>query len=157
MDAEDRSRLRQMLTEQRVLALGVVVDGEPVVGLVPYAVVPDFSALVVQASRLARHSQGLKDGARWSGVVHEPLAEDADPLQVARLVVEGDVAPVQPSDPEFEAASRAFLARVPGAAQTLALGDFGLYRLALSGGRLILGFGRALNLSRSHFVGLAGL
>ena len=52
---EDRSRLRDLLTGQRLLALGVIVEDQPVVGLVPYAVAPDFGALFVQASRLARH------------------------------------------------------------------------------------------------------
>jgi hypothetical protein len=37
----------------------------------------------------------------------------------------------------------------------LALPDFSLYRLEIRGGRLILGFGQALNLSRDHFRDLA--
>jgi hypothetical protein len=46
---------------------------------------------------------------------------------------------------------RAFLRRFPQAATTLELPDFTLYRLELLGGRMVLGFGRALNLSASHF------
>jgi hypothetical protein len=152
---EERSRFRQLLTGPRVLAPAVVVDGEPVAGLVPYAVTSDFSALVVQASKLARHSQGLKAGGRWSGVLHEAPGPEEDPLQVARLTLEGVVHPVHQADAGYQAVAGAFLARVPGASQTLALGDFGLFRLELGGGRLILGFGRALNLSRAHFTDLA--
>lgn len=154
MTPEDRSRLKELLSGQRLLALGVVVEGQAVVGLVPYAVAPDYSALIVQASRLARHSQGLKAGGRWSGAVHEPDSPESDPLQIARLSLEGDVVPLAGGDPSFEAAARAFLARFPSAAVTLSLPDFTLYRLQLDGGRLILGFGHALNLSRSIFLDL---
>jgi hypothetical protein len=37
---------------------------------------------------------------------------------------------------------------------TLQLPDFVLYRLDIRGGRMVLGFGRALNLSLDHFKGL---
>jgi putative heme iron utilization protein len=144
------------LTGQRLLALAVVVDGEPVAGLVPYVVAADFAALYIQASRLARHTRGLDTGGRWSGVVHEPDSQEQDPLQVARLVLEGDVTRLDGESPDFKDAARAFLRRFPAAAMTLQLADFALYRLALESGRLILGFGQAYNLSRSHFAELAG-
>jgi putative heme iron utilization protein len=38
---------------------------------------------------------------------------------------------------------------------TLQLPDFTLYRLEIRGGRMVLGFGRALNLSGEHFRALA--
>ncbi len=59
------------------------------------------------------------------------------------------------AQPEFQPAARAFLARFPGAAMTLALPDFTLYRLNVEGGRLVLGFGHALNLSASLLHDLA--
>jgi len=151
---EDRSRLQELLTGQRLLALGVAVEGRAVVGLVPYALAPGGGALLVQASRLAPHSGGLGAGARWSGVIHEPDSPGSDPLQIPRLVLEGVVQPVTAKDSAFESAARAFLTRFPSAAMTLSLPDFTLYRLALEGGRLILGFGRALNLSKSSFKDL---
>lgn len=151
MTPEDRSNLEKLLVGQRLIAVGLVVDGEPVVGLLPYAVAADRSALYVQASRLARHSEGLRAGARWSGVVQEPDSPETDPLQVPRLVLEGAVTPLVDGSPEFETGARAFVSRFPGAAMTLSLPDFTLYRLGLEGGRMILGFGRALNLSASHF------
>ena len=155
MRDEDRSRLRDLLAGQRLLALGVVVDAEPVVGLVPYAMASDFGALYVQASRLARHSQGLKEGGRWSGTIHEPDGPAKDPLQIPRVVLEGTVGVLAGAQPEFQPAARAFLARFPAAAMTLALPDFSLYRLNVEGGRLVLGFGHALNLSASLLHDLA--
>ena len=151
MTPEDQSKLEKLLFGQRLIALALVVDGEPVVGLLPYAVAVDRSALYVHASRLARHSEGLKAGARWSGAIHEPDSAGTDPLQVPRLILEGSVTPLVEGSPELELGARAFLSRFPGAALTLSLPDFTLHRLGLEGGRMILGFGRALNLSASHF------
>jgi putative heme iron utilization protein len=152
---EDRSRLREILAVQRLLALAVVVDGDPAVGLLPYAMAPDFGSLYVQASRLARHSRGLKAGGRWSGAIHEPDAPEKDPLQIPRVVLEGRIEVLAGPQPEFQPAARAFLARFPGAAMTLSLPDFALYRLDVEGGRLVLGFGHALNLSASLLRELA--
>jgi hypothetical protein len=155
MTPEDTARLGGLLLGQRLLALGVVADGEPIVGLLPYAVAEDRTALLVQASRLARHSRGLVAGAAWSGVIHEPDSADTDPLQVARLQLEGVVDPLRGDRTEFRTAARAFLGRFPLAAATLQLPDFTLHRLEIRGGRMVLGFGRALNLSGDHFRDLA--
>jgi hypothetical protein len=155
MNPEDAARLRELLLGQRLVALGVVVEGEPVVGLLPYAVAGDRRALYVQASALARHSRGLAAGARWSGVVHEQDGEALDPLRVPRLQLDGIVEPLTGQHAEFAAAARAFLTRFPQAAETLQLADFGLFRLELHGGRMVLGFGQAINLSRGHFEALA--
>jgi putative heme iron utilization protein len=156
MTPEDSARLGGLLLGQRLVALGVVADGEPIVGLLPYAVADDRSALIVQSSSLARHSRGLGAGAPWSGMIHVPDTAGADPLQVPRLQLEGVVDPLQGDRPEFQPAARAFLARFPQAATTLQLADFTLYRLEIRGGRMVLGFGRALNLSADHFRHLAG-
>ena len=151
MTREDSARLGGLLLGQRVVSLGVVVEGQPVVGLLPYAVSADRSALIVQASALARHSKGLVAAAAWSGVIHEPDAAGTDPLQIPRLQLEGVVDPLRADRPEREPAARAFLHRFPHAAMTLQLPDFTLYRLQIQGGRMVLGFGRAQNLSASHF------
>jgi putative heme iron utilization protein len=156
MTPEDAARLGRLLLGQRLVALGVVADGEPIVGLLPYAVTEDGTTLVVQSSSLARHSKGLVAGAPWSGMIHEPDSAETDPLQVARLQIEGVVDPLRGDRPEFQPAARAFLARFAGAATTLELPDFTLYRLEIRSGRMVLGFGRALNLSRDHFRDLAG-
>jgi heme iron utilization protein len=155
MTPEDAARLGGMLLGQRLLALGVVAEGEPIVGLLPYAVSGDRTALIVQSSSLARHSRGLLPGALWSGIIHEPDSAETDPLQVPRLQLEGVVDPLSGDRPEFQPSARAFLARFPQAARTLPLPDFTLHRLEIRTGRMVLGFGRALNLSGDHFGDLA--
>ncbi len=151
MTPEDSARLGGLLLGQRLVALGVVAEGEPIVGLLPYAVTDDRAALIVQSSSLARHAKGLVAGAPWSGMIHEPDTAGTDPLQVPRLQLEGVVDPLRGDRPEFQPSARAFLGRFPQAAVTLQLPDFTLYRLEIQGGRMVLGFGRALNLSGDHF------
>lgn len=155
MNAEDQALLRSLLVDQRLAAVGLVVEGEPVVGLLPFTVSEDFSALVVQASKLARHSRGLLQGAPFSAVIHRPDAPDADALQTPRVLLEGEVETLQ-DEAGREAATRAYLARFRSAAMTLSLPDFSVYRLRMRAGRLVVGFGRALNLDSSHFRDLAG-
>lgn len=154
MTPEDSARLGELLLGQRLVALGVVAEGAPIVGLLPYAVSPDRASLIVQSSSLARHSKGLAAGAVWSGVIHEPDSADTDPLQVPRLQLEGVVDPLRGDRPEFPPLASAFLARFPQAAMTLQLPDFTLHRLEIRSGRMVLGFGRALNLAGDHFRGL---
>jgi hypothetical protein len=155
MTPEDSARLGGLLLGQRLVALGVVAEGEPIVGLLPYAVADDRTALIVQSSRLARHSRGLVAGGPWSGMIHEPDSEDKDPLQVPRLQLEGVVDPLAGDRPGFRPAARAFLGRFPQAAMTLQLPDFTLHRLEIRDGRMVLGFGRAVNLALDHLRGLA--
>lgn len=156
MSPEDRALLKSLLVDERLLALGLVTGGEPLAGLLPFAVAEDFSALYVQASHLARHARGLTPGARFSGVVHRADRPDADPLQVPRVILEGVVDPLGGDRPEREPALRAFVGRFPAAAMTLALPGFSLYRLDIEGGRVVAGFGSALDLSPADFRGLAG-
>ena len=151
MDDADRVLLRDLLRGQRLLALAVVVDGEPVAGLVPFLAAPDLSALAIHVSRLARHSSGLGEGAVWSAVVHVPDSAAVDPLQVPRAVLHGRSRQIEDAD-VLRAIGRGWVSRFPGAEATMGLGDFTFFSLDIEGGRLISGFGRAHNLSADHFA-----
>jgi heme iron utilization protein len=150
MDDADLILLRDLLRDQRLLALAVVVGGEPVAGLVPFLGAPDLAALVVHVSALAPHSAGLGNGAPWSGVVHVPDAREVDPLRVPRVVVHGHARRIQDAR-VLDAIGQAWVERFPSAAQTVGLGDFAFVSLDIEGGRLIGGFATARNLSPSHF------
>ena len=155
MDDRDRALLRELLAHQRVLSLAVLVEGRPYAGLLPFAARPDFSAVLVHASDLARHSKGLVPGAPFGVVIHLPDRVDADPLQLPRVTLEGTVAALERGTPEYESGRELYLARFPGSAQTFALGDFRLYELAFESGRLIAGFGRARSVSPRILADLA--
>jgi putative heme iron utilization protein len=151
MDHQGLVLLRDLLRKERLLSLAVVVEGEPVAGLVPFLAAPDFSALAVHVSGLARHTRGLGEGAPWSGVVHVPDTAEMDALQVPRAVLQGHARRLEDGD-VLDAIARMWTRRFPGAEATLGLGDFAFFSLDLEGGRLIGGFGQARNLSREHFA-----
>jgi putative heme iron utilization protein len=157
-DAMDRDVLlaiREMLGGHRVLSLAVTVDGSPDASLLPYAVRPDFGAVYVQASGLARHARGLQPGATVGVLIHAGDDPAGDPLQIARLTVQATVAVLDKDGPAFAEASRRFIGRFSAAEMTLAMDDFNLYELTLGRGRFVAGFARALNIGPDTFAEIA--
>jgi putative heme iron utilization protein len=153
---DDVTILRDLLTEQRVLALGVVVDDAPYVGLLPFAMRPGFDAALIHASKLAKHTEGLTTGARFSALVHASDHPDADPLQLPRVTLTGTVERLDAAGGDYKAGRTLYLARFPGSEMTFRLGDFHLYALQIEGGRLVAGFGRARNLTPRLLAEAAG-
>jgi hypothetical protein len=148
MESLERDLLRTLLTRERVLSLGVLVDGKPVVGVLPFLAMPEPGSLLVHASRLARHSQGLFAGAAFGAAIQAPHDPDGDPLRVPRFTFEGRVEAL--SGAETEDAGQAWLARFESAALTVDLGDFSFWRLRIETGRLVVGFGRAFNIGQGQ-------
>jgi len=155
MDASSLRLLRHLLADTRLLSLAVLVDGEPLAGVVPFLAAPDLASLVVHVSRLARHTAGLDSGAPWSGALQEPDRPELDALAVPRLVLSGRVVPVP--EAELEALRAAWGERFPSAAMTLGLGDFGFRRLAIASGRLVAGFGQAASVAARALAEAAAL
>jgi putative heme iron utilization protein len=151
MDADVLRAIGGMLTARKVLCLAAVIDGEPAASLLPFVVSPDFGAVLVQASALAKHSRALQPGAGVGLLFHEPDTDDVDPLQLPRLSVQATVATLERGTGEFDAARRAFEERLPSAAMTLDLADFTLYRLELGRGRYVAGFAQAYNVGPDTF------
>ncbi len=151
MTQEVLDAIRSLLEGQRVLSLAVLVDGEPEAGLLPYAVRDDFGAVLIQASGLARHARGLREGSQVGLLVHDPDAPDADPMQLPRLTVQASVHVLEKGTEPFARAAARFIARFPTAAMTLELGDFNLYELTLGRGRYVEGFARAFNVGPDTF------
>ena len=147
MDAATARELRSLLTGQRVLSLAVLVDGAPYIGLLAYAMAPDFSGVLVHASALARHTAGLRPGAPVAVLIHAPDTPNNDSLQIQRFSAQGTVKVPAPGSPEHEQAKAAYLSRHPQAEPMFGFGDFRLYQLAFSSGRFVPGFARALDVS----------
>ncbi len=157
MDRQVLEAIRDIVVTHRVLSLAVLIDGDPEASLLPYALRPDFAAVYVQASGLARHAKGLQPGAHVGVLVHENDAADADPLQTKRMTVQATVAVLDRDSEAFAAARDLFVARFPGAELTLSLGDFNLYELTLGRGRYVAGFGQAFNIGPDTFREVAAL
>jgi putative heme iron utilization protein len=152
MRSEELELLHSLLTGQRMLSLGVLLDGKPYVGLLPFVTRPDFSALVIHASSLALHSKGLLPEAPFGVLVHATDRPDADPLQLPRLSLQGTVRRIPRDEMEWDAARDLYLAKYPSSRSIFQLGDFHLYDLVVASGRLIAGFGSIHTLNRRTLV-----
>ena len=155
MNPADSDLVRGLLSGRRVLALSVLVDGRPFVGQLPFAARPDFGALLIHASRLARHSRGLRDGAPFSALIQAPDTGSIDPFQIPRLATRGTVRQLARGSEEYETAKAAYLDRLPTGQITFSLGDFVLYELVIEKARLVAGFGRTANLTPGALEALA--
>lgn len=146
MTPEQSTDLRALIAGERVLALGVLVEGEPYVGMLPYAVGEDAATLLVHASKLARHSKGLLPGAEFSALIHEADCGEGDPLQLRRVVLQGSVVPLARDSHVYVEARERYLVRLPSAAVTFQLADFTLFALRVESGRYVGGFAQAADL-----------
>ena len=140
--------LRALFDEQRVLSLALTLppEGAPYAGLLPFVAAPGRTGLLVRASKLARHSRGLTEGAQVCVLIHEKDDETKDPLQLKRVMLECVVQPLARDTAEWIAARDLDLERFPSAAISIGLTDFSMYRLALQSGMYVAGFGRAIAL-----------
>ena len=147
--------VRDLLTSSRVLALALVVDESPIIGLLPFAVTPDSRGLIVHASRLARHTKGLQPGAAFDALLHEPMVEGVDALRVRRLTLRGEVLPLEPDTPVHNAVRAMYLMKFPEAEPITSLGDFAFFLLRVQGGRLVTDFGAAANVTEETLAALS--
>jgi putative heme iron utilization protein len=151
MDSATRDALHTLLHTEPVLTIAVLVEGQPVAALLPFATGADPGVLLVQVSGLARHARGLHDGAKVGVVVHAAATSDRDPMQLPRLSVEATATVVvRDTEAWLEAAER-LAARFPVARTTLALPDFSVVALELGRGRYVEGFARAVNVGPETF------
>ena len=155
MTPDQIDALRLLLERQPVLSLAVLLEADPYVGLLPYALRSDYGAALIHASKLARHSGGLEDGAPFAVLIHEPAMPEVDPLQIPRVSLQGTVERIPKDSPAYAEGRDAYLERFPTSATTFALGDFDLYWLHFERGRYVAGFAQAINLNDRNLHELA--
>jgi len=149
--------IRELLDEQRLLALAVIADGAPYAGLLPFIVLPAYAGVMIHASRLSKHTQGLTAGARVGVLLHEQYASGKDPLQIKRATFECIVHPLERKSAEWEEGRAWYLERFPDSRITFNLGDFTLYRLEFQKGLWVGGFGRAVEIEPEDIAKIATL
>jgi putative heme iron utilization protein len=138
---------REVLRLAATATLGTLDEtGAPFVSLVTVATTPAGDPAFL-LSDLAVHTANLKRDPRASLLLVAPGGEGGDPLAGARLTLAGTVA--RDDDP---ATRRRFLARHPEAAGYAGFADFGFYRLAVTSGHLVAGFGRIVSLTRGEIL-----
>jgi heme iron utilization protein len=144
--ARRREAIR-LLSEQLWFALATIDnDGFPTVSYIPFATVDGAFGIVV--SRLAVHSVPLRARRRASVLVVDGNTDRLDAYTRARLSIGVNVSPHAAGSPSADAIWRALECRHGDTARTLrALPDFDAISLEPIGGRLVLGFASAHDLS----------
>jgi len=122
----------------------LATDGAPYVSLVTVAA--DFEgAPILLLSQLARHTENLLRDSRVSLLLESGM--DGDPLQGARISLDGTLAPADDAN-----ARRRFLARHPSAERYAQFSDFSFWRLQPEHAHLVAGFGRIVDLAGAELL-----
>ncbi len=159
MKPQEESLLLNLLTERKTASVAVLVNGEPYVGLMPFAVLADHTGALVHVSTLAKHTKGMGDGQPFSLLIQAPETPGLDPLQTPRVTLQGQVEAIPKSqegqpNPEYLQAQAIYLAKFPQSGQLFQMGDFSLYLLRFESGRFVAGFAAAYNLNPSTLKNL---
>jgi putative heme iron utilization protein len=123
-----------------------VEDGTPVIGMVPFAVEPDLSAVLVHVSRLAPHGRALAAGEPFAILIHGLDTPGTTPGAIPRVRFSGSSERLPRDSARYMRGRELYLDKFPDSSVTFSLGDFELYRLPLERGRLVAGFARTVNL-----------
>lgn len=149
MDSDTLRLLGDLIRGRSVAALATLHDGRPSASLVPYAihVAAGRLRLVTHVSRLSAHTRDMLANPEVCLLVTAPENSASPPQALPRVSLPARATFVDRADPDHEPLARAYLDRFPQAADWFALGDFSIVALEPTGGRLVAGFARAMNVS----------
>jgi heme iron utilization protein len=146
----DPSRLaRSLLRRSRQGALATLMagSGDPYCSLVNLASHPDGSPILL-ISRLALHTKNLLTDSRVSLMLDERA--EGDPLEGARIMLAGRAEEAKGGAAEI--LRRRYLNAHPSAEAFVEFKDFSFFRIEASGGHLVAGFGRIVDLTPAQFL-----
>jgi putative heme iron utilization protein len=147
MDAISARVLKDLIGSRSVAALGTLRDGAPYVSLVLYAPASDLSGFLIHISRLAHHTQNIRQDPRVSLMIVAAEQAGQDPQTLARVSIQGVAEEIPHASRACEHATATYLARFPQATTYLELGDFSFFWVRPQSIRLVAGFGRAFSLT----------
>lgn len=152
MNSEQIQVLRQLLQGQRIASLGTLHGGAPYVSMIPFALLPEGSGLVIHVSQLSPHTKDMLESPRVSLLVVAPDTPDTPPQALARITMQGRAEQYTASGPGYGAARDAYLVRFPQAVNIFELPDFSLFAIRPSSIRFIAGFAQAMTLTPEAFA-----
>jgi hypothetical protein len=152
MNTAQTQALRHLLQSRRIASLGTIHEGKPYVSMVPFALLPEGSGLVIHVSQLSPHTKDMLENPQVSLLVVAQEAPDAPAPALARVTIQGRAEPFTASAPGYDPAREAYLERFPEALDILELPDFSLFAIWPISVRFIAGFAQALTLSPEHFA-----
>lgn len=144
--------LHELMTQQRVAALGTLWNGLPYVTQVPFALSSAAGGLLIHVSRLAAHTQNLLRAPDVSLLVSEPDGPEKMPHALPRVTLAGVAAALDPDDPDYASARQTYQQRFPEATGLFELGDFHLFTIEVTAARIVAGFAQAATLSGEEWA-----
>lgn len=125
-------------------------QGQPLASYAPY-VMDEHRHIYVMLSGMSPHSQNLETTAKVSALFIEDEAQAKNVFARKRLTFDCAVAIIPPSDRRFDQIADAMYERHGAMVERLRLmPDFRLFELIPQGGRLVMGFGAAFEISGEH-------
>ena len=147
MNPDDARALRALLDTRPVAALATLHKGEPATSMVPFAMLPGTTRLVIHVSRLATHTKDMLAHPAVSLLVTASLEPGASPLALPRASVQGHAGVCEPEAADYAPAREAYLAKLPQAEPLFSFADFSLFVVDIRSVRYVAGFGRALSVT----------
>jgi len=144
-DDEARELAQGLLAQARTAALGVMVDGRPMVSRVAIGRAPGGAPMTL-VSELSQHTRALRADPRASVLVGEP-GERGDPLNHPRLTVQAVARFVEHADPAYEALTEHWLRWYRKAKLYVGFADFSFVVFEVEAAYLNGGFGKAFVLT----------
>lgn len=115
--------------------------------MVAYITTDDFSAFHVFVSRLAQHTMDMQKNKRVSLLITETDDGRDDPHTLSRVSIRGVAELVQNGEPGYTPLKEQYLARYPESEKLFKLEDFNFWRIRPKGGRFVVGFAKAYNIT----------
>jgi len=147
MEAQSEKLLADIIRNTRIAALGTLRDEAPMVSMVPFVVVEDFSAFYILVSRLAQHTLDMQKDKHVCMLITETDDRRADPQTLARVSIRAAAEYVQNGEPGYTPVKSMYLARFPESEPVFKLEDFNLWRITPKGGRFVSDLAKAYNIT----------
>jgi putative heme iron utilization protein len=148
------AQLRQLLRKRTVAALGTLRAGAPYVSMVPYALAPDASGLIIHVSRLSSHTKDMRTDPRVSLLVMQEEGGETSALALPRASIQGTALELAADAPDLAGFRAAYLERFPEASQIFGFADFSMFKIQPTSVRFVAGFAQAHTFSRESFTRL---
>jgi putative heme iron utilization protein len=144
-DDDARQMARDLMADARFAALGVMIDGAPMVSRVAFGLAPDGVPISL-VSELSVHTRALAADPRASLLVGEPGGR-GDPLTHPRLTLQAEAELIGHGTPAYKEMAAHYLRDHPKAKLYIGFTDFRFARFRVSAGHLNGGFGKAYRLA----------
>lgn len=154
MNASEAQTLKSLLETQPIAALATLHKGEPAVSMVPFALLPGSTNLVIHVSRLATHTNDMLANPAVSFLVTASAQGTDSPLALPRASVQGRARPCEPESLEYHQSRAAYLAKLPEAEELFSFADFSLFLVETRTVRYVAGFGRAMSLTAQQLAAI---